>query len=69
MKKTLNEPAEPEQVVEVPVEEKFSKEQIMKSKRFSNRVDALGFLLEDGVEYSVSDVEKSLKDYYKKGMN
>ncbi len=66
MKKVFDvEPAEPEQVVE----EKFSKEQIMKSKRFSNRVDALDFLLEDGVEYSVSDVEKSLTDYYKKGMN
>lgn len=57
----------PEKVEKKPVIG-FTKEQIMKSIRFSNRVDALEFLLEDGVEYQLGDVEKILSDYYKKGM-
>jgi len=44
----------------------FPKEQILSAKRFSNRKDILGELLEDGVEYSFDQVD-SLMDEYMKG--
>ena len=43
----------------------FSKESIMKSKRWSYRRDALSFLLKDDVEYSHEDVENILNEYMK----
>jgi hypothetical protein len=43
----------------------FSKEAILKSKRWANRRDALSFLLKDGEEYSHEDVMNILNDYMK----
>lgn len=43
----------------------FTKEAILKSKRWAYRRDALSFLLEDGKEYSHADVETILNDYMK----
>lgn len=43
----------------------FSKEAILKSKRWANRRDALSFLLTDGKEYSHEDVTNILNDYMK----
>ena len=43
----------------------FSKDSILKSKRWSNRRDALSFLLKDDTEYSHKDVETILNDYMK----
>ncbi len=53
-----------EKAVAVP---RFSKDAIMKSKRFSHRRDALSFLLKDGVEYSIQEIETILTNYYVKG--
>ena len=56
-------------VVETPVPATapvtFTKEAILKSKRWAFRRDALSFLLEDGKEYSHQDVESILNDYMK----
>lgn len=47
----------------------FSKEQLLSAMRFSNRRDLLGAILEDGKRYSISEVEKKLKNYYKRKVN
>lgn len=43
----------------------FSKEQILQAKRFRRYVDALPFLLEDGREYTLDEVERVLNDWMK----
>ena len=48
-------------------EPKFEKDALLKSRRFRERRDALTFLLEDGKEYAIPEVEKILNDYYEKG--
>lgn len=48
-----------------PSPDTFTKEAILKSKRWAFRRDALSFLLEDGKEYSHEDVENILNDYMK----
>ena len=58
---------EKETVVAVDETPKFSKDSILKSKRWSNRRDALSFLLKDDTEYSNKDVEIILNAYYEKG--
>lgn len=55
--------AVPETSVSAP--DLFTKEAILKSKRWANRRDALSFLLKDGEEYSHQDVENILNDYMK----
>lgn len=45
--------------------EAFSKSSILMSKRFSNRKDALSFLLEDEESYTIEQVDKILDDYMK----
>lgn len=41
----------------------FSKEQILASKKYSNRRDALGAILADGQEYTFEQVETLLKRF------
>ena len=69
MKKVTDENLNAEAAVETPVpapaEIAFTKEAIMKSKRWAYRRDALSFLLEDGKEYTHQDVETILNDYMK----
>ena len=48
-----------------PSPDTFTKEAILKSKRWAFRRDALSFLLEDGKEYSHQEVENILNDYMK----
>ena len=43
----------------------FTKDSIMRSKRFAHRRDALSFLLKDGDTYHMEDVEKILDNYMK----
>ena len=43
-----------------------SKEQILKSNKFKNRVDILNVLLQDDKEYSLSDVEDTLNKFMKR---
>lgn len=56
---------EKETVAAVADSPKFSKDSILKSKRWRNRRDALSFLLKDDAEYSHKDVETILNDYMK----
>lgn len=46
-------------------EPKFPKEDLVNSKRFRDERDLVSALLEDGVEYAVSEVETMIADYMK----
>ena len=46
-------------------ESKFTKEALVNSKRFRNERDIVSALLEDGVEYTVSEVEEMITEYLK----
>lgn len=50
------------------MEPKFSKEKLMKSKRFSERRDILGALLDANKEYTVADVEKMISNYFERNV-
>ncbi len=65
MKKVTDETPNVEEVVETTAPDAFTKEAIMKSKRWISRRDALSFLLEDGKEYTHQDVENILNDFMK----
>lgn len=43
----------------------FSKEQLLASKTYANRRDALYAILEDGKEYTHEQVRKALDDFMK----
>lgn len=43
----------------------FSKEKILKMKRYSNRRDLLGALLKDGQTYSLNDVDALIEKFLK----
>lgn len=45
----------------------FSKEQLINSKKYSNRQDALGTLLDDGEQYTIKQVDSILDEFMKKG--
>lgn len=47
----------------------YFKESLLKSKRYSNRRDALSFLLKDGESYTFEQVDKILGDYMKGQVN
>ena len=44
-------------------EEKYIKSQIVGSDRYRNRADILNVLLEDDTDYTLSEVDKKLKDF------
>ena len=44
---------------------KYKKENILRSKRYAKRRDALSFLLEDGKSYSLDEVDKILNTFLK----
>ena len=44
-------------------ETKFVKSQIIGSDKYKNRADLLNVLLEDGKEYTLSDVDKKLEEF------
>lgn len=46
-------------------EPKFAKETLVNAKRFRNNRDILSALLEDGVEYTISEVEGMIDKYMK----
>lgn len=50
---------------EVIVEDKFTKEQLISSKKFSNNKDVLSALLEDDKEYSESEVNEIIENFMK----
>lgn len=43
----------------------FTKESLVNSKRFRNERDLVSALLEDGAEYTVSEVENKIAEYLK----
>ena len=47
------------------IEPAFTKEALLKSKRFCDNRDIVSAVLEDGVEYTVSDVEKMITNFMK----
>lgn len=47
-------------------ETKFVKSQIIGSDKYKNRADLLNVLLEDGKEYTLSDVDKKLENFLDK---
>ena len=47
-------------------ETKFIKSQIIGSDKYKNRADLLNVLLEDGKEYTLSDVDKKLENFLDK---
>ena len=45
---------------------KFTKEQIIKEKKYRNRRDLVGALIEDGGMYSISEVDAAISDFMKR---
>lgn len=50
-------------------EPKFTKESLVNSKRFRNERDLIVALLEDDVEYTISEVEEMITKYMKGKVN
>jgi hypothetical protein len=50
-------------------EPKFTKESLLNAKRFRNERDLISALLEDGVEYTISEVEEMITNYLKGKVN
>lgn len=44
---------------------KFSKEQLLKSRRYANRRDLLGALLSDEKRYTLKEVDAAIKTFMK----
>nr|DAV07636.1 MAG TPA: hypothetical protein [Caudoviricetes sp.] len=49
-------------------ESKYSKEQLLKSKKYSNRKDLLGVLLDDKKEYTFAEVDAEIDKFMKRGV-
>ncbi|SES68605.1 hypothetical protein [[Clostridium] polysaccharolyticum] len=47
-------------------ETKFTKEQILNSKRYESKKDLVNAVLDDNGSFSLSEVEKLINDYLKK---
>lgn len=48
---------------------KFTKQQIIESKKFKNRVDLLRVVLDENKEYSLEDVQKEIEKFMKGKVN
>lgn len=46
---------------------KFTKQQLLQSKKYAHRQDAVTVLLLDDKAYSIAEVERILKDFYEGG--
>ena len=44
---------------------KFTKESLVKAQMFCHRCDLVSALLEDGVEYTIAEVEAMIENYLK----
>ncbi|MFR4520392.1 MAG: hypothetical protein ACLT40_10585 [Fusobacterium sp.] len=47
-------------------EKTFSKAQILSSRKYFTRKDLLNVILEDGIEYTFSEVDKKIDNFMKK---
>lgn len=61
--------AKTKKVVNKIVEDKYTKEQIVTSKRFANNVDLLNALLKDNKKYTLKEVDKIIENYMKGKVN
>lgn len=50
---------------EVKQKDTFTKESIVKSKKYSNRKDLLMTILKDGVEYTFEEVDSLIEEFMK----
>lgn len=48
---------------------KYSKEQIIQSKKFKSRVDVLSVILDENKTYTIADVESELNKFMKGKVN
>lgn len=48
---------------------KFTKEQILKSKKFKNRVDLIKVILQDNKSYTLEEVQKEIDKFMKRRVN
>lgn len=48
---------------------KFTKEQIVNSKKFKNRVDLIRFILDDNKTYTIEEVQKEIEKFMKRRVN
>lgn len=44
----------------------FTKQQILEAKKYANRKDLVGALLEEGETYSLSEVDAAISDFMKR---
>lgn len=51
--------------IEIKKEDTFTKNQLIRSKKFKCYRDALNVILNDQKNYTISEVEKSLADFMK----
>lgn len=50
---------------EIKNQQAFSKEQLLESKRYQDRRDTLGAILEDGKAYTLAEADKLLEEFMK----
>lgn len=48
------------------VETKYSKEQILNSKRYRFKKDVVNAVLNDGENYTIEEVDKAISDFYER---
>ena len=48
---------------------KFTKEQILKSKKFKNRVDLIRVILQDNESYTLQELKKEIDKFMKRRVN
>lgn len=44
---------------------RFTKAQLMNSKKYADRKDLIGALLDDGIEYTISQVDEMIEKFMK----
>lgn len=55
--------------VETIIEDRFTKQQIVNSKKFKDNVDLLNALLKDDKLYTLEEVNKTIEDFMKGKVN
>jgi len=56
-------------VEEIPAENRFTKQQLIKSKKYAPKADVLGAVLLDSETYSASEVDKLVDKFLKGKVN
>ncbi len=59
---------EPTTNAETTIEPTFNKQSLIESDRFSEEVDVLNAVLEDGKMYTIFQVETAIRNFLKKGV-